>query len=143
MAWITRADVSPILRTDLTLDEWIDGLIDYAQGLAEVEIGAQEDPTVGLRSTLAAIVARMWQDGESARVNPAGFTQETTGPFGFQDQTPGTAGLGLTNREIAALKKAVGRNTLGVISFTRGPLDVGEVREYPYRTVPDDGVVNW
>lgn len=130
MAWITRADVSPILRTDLTLDEWVDGLIDYAQGLAEVEIGAQDDPTVGLRSTLAAIVARMWQDGESARINPAGLSQETTGPFGFQDHNPGVAGLGLTNREIAALRKAVGRNTLGVVSTTRGDLETRPVREW-------------
>jgi hypothetical protein len=127
MAWITKHQVEPVLRTELLTDQWIDGLIDHAQGLAEVEIGTQEEPSAGIQAILAQVVARMWQDGESARVNPAGFAQETTGPFGFQDTSPGTAGLGLTNREKGALRRAAGLRVIGTLPTTRGDLETAAV----------------
>jgi len=138
MAWITPSDVEPVLRTELTSDVFIDGLIDHAQGLAEVEIGEQDPPSNAVKAVLAQIVARMWQDGESARVNPAGFAMETTGPFTLQDTTPGTAGLGLTNRERQSLKRAVGQMQISVLSTTRGDLETAFVGEEPYGTFPAD-----
>ena len=128
MAWITFAAVEPLVRADLSADPWIGGLIDNAQGLAEVEIGEQAEPiSTGLQAILAQIVARMWQDSMSAEANPAGMAGESIDGYSFQDRTPGTAGLGLTNREKAALKRAAGILPLTVVSTTRGNLETGWV----------------
>lgn len=140
MAWIDSSEVEAILRRDLADDQWIDDLIDHAQGLAETEIGEQAAPSNRLRSQFAAIVARMWQDGESARINPAGLAMEVTGPFTIQDGSPGTAGLGLTNREKAALRRAVGKKSIGVLQTTRGDLETPPVIDdhtvFPAETDP-------
>lgn len=124
MAWITPVDVEPIIRQDLSGDSYIDGLITHAQGLAEVEVGEQAEPvSSGLAAILTQVVARMWQDSKSAEVNPAGLAMEVSGPFTIQDTTPGVAGLGLTNREIKALRKAAGLRNIGVLSTTRGNVE--------------------
>lgn len=136
-AWITSSDVEVILRRSLAGDEWIDGLIWHAQFLAEIEIGEQDAPTNRVKAVLAQIVARLWQDGESARVNPAGLAMEVAGPFTIQDASPGTAGLGLTNREKAAIKRAAGLTTIGTISTTRGDLETADVGG-PHEHYPAD-----
>lgn len=121
MAWITSEQVETVLRTDLSTDVYIDDLIVQAQGLAEVEIPAQTEPvTQALQSVLVQIVARMWRAGKSAEINPAALQSETTGPHTFQDVQAGAAGLGLTNREIKALKKAAGVTGLWVQPTKRG-----------------------
>jgi hypothetical protein len=121
MAWIDSARVETLLQRDLSEDPWIDGLIDHAQGLAEIVIGAQTEPVANrLQSALAQIVARMWQAGQSAQINPGALQSETTGPFTFQDVRAGAAGLGLTNREKELLRSAVGKTGLWVQPTTRG-----------------------
>lgn len=124
MAWITFDQVEVLLQQNLDHDPYVIGLIDHAQGLAEVEIGEQEEPVSRrLQSVLANVVARMWQSGQSAQINPAGLQSETTGPHTIQDPRAGTAGLGLTDREKDQLRKAVGRTGLWVQPTTRGPLE--------------------
>lgn len=119
MAWITSADVSAAVQTDLSGDPWIDATIDRAQALAEIEVGVQEGPGAGLKAVLTEIAARMWRAGKMAEANPAGLQQETTGPFGYQAPQAGAAGLGLTDREKNALSDAVGRSPIGTLATTR------------------------
>lgn len=114
MAWITAAPVEILLQTELEADAYIDGLIDHAQALAEMEVGAQADPSAALKAVLAQVVARMWQAGQNAKQNPAAMSMEVAGPFTFQTMTPGVAGLGLTDREKALLRKAVGASPFWV-----------------------------
>lgn len=132
MAWITSANVGVLLQTDLSADTWIDDLIDHAQALAEGEVGTQDSPSNALKAVLAQIVARMWQGGQSAQVNPAALTMEQTGPFAMQNPNAGAAGLGLTDREIKALRKAAGKLTVGVLPTTRGDLETPHVIESYY-----------
>jgi len=120
MPWITIDPVEAVLQTDLSADSYILELIDHAQGLAEIEVGAQATPNAGLKSILTQIVARMWQAGQSAKMNPAGLQSETTGPFTFQNVNAGVAGLGLTNREKAQLRKAAGLTGIWVQPTSRG-----------------------
>lgn len=133
MAWITSDDVKIVLHRDLSSDEFIGGLIDHAQHLAELEVGTQDTPNDKLKAVLAQIVGRMWQAGESARMNPAGVMSETAGPFNYQDPNAGVAGLGLTNREKQDLKKAAGVSGLWIQPTSRSDTDAGlEVAgEYP------------
>lgn len=119
-AWITHADVGALVHLDLSEDEWIEATIAHAQGLAELEIGEHDDPSQGLKSTLAQIVARMWQAGESARTNRPANTGGQAGPFAFQNPHAGAAGLGLTEREKKQLRKAVGKGSLFTQPTTRG-----------------------
>lgn len=119
MAWINKSAVAVLLQTDLDEDPFIDALIDHAQGLAEIEVGEQDDPSTGLQSALAQIVARMWQAGQSAKVNPAGLQGQMAGPFNVQNPNGGAAGLGLTNREKALLRKAAGKTGLWVQPTSR------------------------
>lgn len=135
MAWIDDTAVSALLQQDLATDPYIGGLIDHAQALAEAEIGEQTDltpPATGetpsaVQAVLAQIVARMWQAGQSARANPAALQSETTGPFTFQNPNAGAAGLGLTNRETRALRKAAGLVGVGTLPTTRGELETPAV----------------
>lgn len=128
MAWITEEQVSTLLQTDLSEDSYIDGLITHAEGLAEAIIGTQTEPvSAGLQSVLATIVARMWQAGKNAQVNPGAFSMEQTGPFAIQSPNAGTIGLGLTNREVKALRKAAGLLSVGTLPTTRGPLETPAV----------------
>jgi len=120
MAWITKSDVAVLLQTDLDDDQYIDGLITQAQGLAEIEVGALDEPSAGLKAAVAQIVARMWQAGQSAKANPAGMQSQMAGPFNFQDTQGGAAGLGLTNREKNLLRKAAGKGGLWVQPTSRG-----------------------
>lgn len=137
MPWIDAERVATLLRTDLGSDTYVNGLITHAQALAENEIGAQSQPDqadyettadfdkavtrwAALQALLAQITARMWQSGESAAINPAGFQSDTAGPFTIQDPRAGTAGLGLTDREIKALRKAAGTSSLWVQPTSRG-----------------------
>lgn len=112
--WITRSRVETVLQTSLSDDPYIEDLIEHAQGLAEIEVGKQTAPSAGLKSVLAQIVARMWRAGQSAQVNPAGVQSETAGPFTYQDPNARSAGLGLTDREKKALRKAAGVSGLYV-----------------------------
>lgn len=114
MSWITIRQVETVLQTDLDADPYISDLIDHAQGLAEVEVGAQATPSNKLKSVLAQIVARMWQAGQSAKQNPAGVGMEVAGPFTVQHTNAGVAGLGLTDREKKLLRQAVGKSGLWV-----------------------------
>jgi hypothetical protein len=119
--WIKIDRLEAILRTDLRDDKYVLHLIDQVQGLAEAEIGEQATPSNALQSVFAEIVARKWQVGESARLNPAGFQSDTTGPFTIQDPGARTAGLGLTDREKLDLRKAIGKPPgLWVQPTTRG-----------------------
>jgi hypothetical protein len=114
MAWIDKDAVEVLLATELDNDRYIGTLIDHAQSLAEIEVGEQDTPTAQLKAVLCQIVARMWQAGQNARVNPAAMSMEVAGPFTFQTQNAGVAGLGLTDREKALLKKAAGIGPLWV-----------------------------
>jgi hypothetical protein len=118
--WITPDRVAAILKTDLSGDPWILELIAQAQGLVEIEVGPQTAPSVGMQAALAQIVARMWRAGEDAKANPPGNQQQTVGPFSFQNNNGGAAGLGLTNREKAAVRKAAGKSGLWVQPTSRG-----------------------
>lgn len=129
MSWITERQVSTLLQTDLSDDPHIDGLIAHVQGLAEVEIGEQATPSAGVQSITAQIVARMWQAGQSAKINPAALQSDTVGPFTIQDPNAGAAGLGLTNREKASLKKAVGKTGIWVQPTTRGDIETPPIHE--------------
>lgn len=122
MAWITTDAVTVLLQTDLTDDEYVEALINHAQALAEVEVGTVAEPSAGLKAVLAQVVARMWQAGKNAQVNPAAMTMEVAGPFTFQTATAGVAGLGLTNREKDQLKKAAGSSPFWVQPTTRGDI---------------------
>src|SRR5690606_28266626 len=108
MPWIDSDAVEPLVRTDLSSDPWIDGLIDHAQSLAENLVGEHDAPSAGLQAVLANIVARMWRAGHAATVNPAGFQSETSPEYGYSVPTGPSfvAGLGLTNQEKRDLKKA-------------------------------------
>lgn len=108
MAWIEAADVEVLLQTDLSTDSNIDPLIAHVQLLAELEVGEQDAPSSQLKAVLAQCVARFWQAGQNARVNPAAMTLDQAGPFSFQAAQPGAAGLGLTDREKEMLRKAAG-----------------------------------
>lgn len=119
-AWITPQDVEKIVQLDLTEDEWITDLITHCQALAEVEIGEQETPTSRLKAIFAEIVASKWRAGQAAKINPAGEEAEGTGPFSVNHANARAAGLGLTDREIKQLKKAVGQSGLWVQPTTRG-----------------------
>jgi hypothetical protein len=138
MAWIERSAVETLLQTDLYDDEYVAALIDHAQALAESYVGEQDDPDPKLRAVLAQITARMWQAGRSAQMNPAALQSETTGPFTFQNVNAGAAGLGLTNREIVALRRAAGMMSVGSLSTTRGRLDTPDVRDDEYRFETSD-----
>jgi hypothetical protein len=128
-AWIDHVPVGVLVQTDLSGDDYIEGLIAQAQGLAEVEVGTQATPSAGLKAVLAQIVARMWQAGKSAQVNPAAMQSETVGPFNYQNPNAGTAGLGLTNREKAALRKAAGVTGLWIQPTTRGEVETAPIHE--------------
>lgn len=128
MAWIESDRVGTLLQTDLSADGYIDDLIDHAEALAEAEVGEQTEPvSAALQAVLAQIVARMWQGGQSAQVNPAALTMEQTGPFAMQNPNAGAAGLGLTNREIKALRRAAGKLAVGILPTTRGDLETPHV----------------
>lgn len=136
MAWITSAQVGALLQTDLSDDDYIDDLITHAEGLAELEVGEQTEPvSAALQSVLSQIVARMWQAGRNAQANPGGFAMEQTGPFAIQSPNAGTAGLGLTNREIKALRKAAGLLSIGILPTTRGDLETPHVVNSFYDTL--------
>lgn len=145
-AWTTAARVEVLLRRELHDDEHIDGLIDLAQGLAENEIGEHAEPGRRLVAVFTAIVARMWQASKDAEINPAASESETAGPFTRSSSHAGAAGLGLTNREIAALHTAVGQSGLSVMSTTRGPVETGPIVDgrqdryvTPDQLIPVDG----
>lgn len=143
MAWITSDVVEVLLQTDLSGDAYIDGLIDHAEALAEAEVGAKTEPvSAALQAVLAQIVARMWRAGKSAQANPAGLTMEQTGPFAMQDPNAGSAGLGLTNREIKALRRAAGLLQVGILPTTRGELETPHVIA-PFAGVIDSTVETW
>lgn len=118
--WIEPAEVATLLQTDLGTDSFVGDLIRHAQALAELEVGTQEAPNARLKALLAQIVARMWQAGKSAQQNPAALQGEWTGPSGYQNPHAGAAGLGLTNRERADLRRAVGLGGLWVQPTSRG-----------------------
>jgi hypothetical protein len=119
-AWITTKRVETVVQTDLTNDPYVLELIDHAQGLAEAEIGTQDTPSRALQSVFAEIVARMWRAGRAAAANPAGFDSETTGPFAYSASSAAVgSGLGLTDREKAQLRAAVGKTGLWVQPLTR------------------------
>lgn len=140
MAWIEAEAVAVLLQTELDDDVYVPALIDHAQSLAEIEIGEQAAPSARLRAVLAQIVARMWQAGRNAQLNPAALTQDVAGPFSFQaGQVAGAAGLGLTNREKSLLRKAVGRGDLWVQPTYRGAsTELGPIGDDELRDETDD-----
>lgn len=134
--WIEAEAVETLLQQSLASDTYIDNLIAHAQGLAEIEVGTQDTPSSGLKAILAQIVARMWQAGQSANMNPAALQGDVAGPFSYQNPNAGAAGLGLTNREKNDLRKAAGKSGLWVQPLTRGPgLEIGRFRSG--RPIPD------
>src|SRR5690606_18580481 len=64
---------------------------------------------------------RFWQ---ALNTNPDGITQEQTGPFmrSFATQPA----LGITDRDCQLLRKAIGMTGVGVISTTRGPVEMAD-----------------
>jgi hypothetical protein len=158
MAWITSAQVSVVLQTDLSADTWIDDLIDHVQGLAEVEIGTQTEPVgLGLQSVFAQIVARMWRAGKAAASNPSGYQSEQIDDYRYATPVGGApivAGLALTKTERAALKKAVGQSQFWVQPTmqnagleTAGPGTRGQHPNPPPAALVDDAAggdqINW
>src|SRR5690606_41703217 len=64
---------------------------------------------------------RFWQ---ALNTNPDGITQEQTPPFmrSFATQPA----LGIPDRDCPLLRKAIGMTGLGVISTTRGPVEMAD-----------------
>lgn len=121
MAWITSANVEAILQTDLSVDTWIDGLIDHCQALAEAIIGEQDTPNSATKAVLSQIVARMWRGGKQASSNPEGFQSASIAEeFSYTVPTGAhiDAGLGLTNREKKELRRAAGKQPVWFITQT-------------------------
>lgn len=127
MTWINRIDVAVVLQRDLDDDPWIDDLILQVQGLCEIEIGEQEEPVPRpLAALVTQITARHYRAGVGAAANPAGFQTESIEDYTYTVPTGAhiEAGLGLTKREKADLRRAVGRGTgLWVQPTTRGPVE--------------------
>ncbi len=122
--WLNHHDLAPHIG-DVSADDSVDPLIAQAQALAEIEIGDRDEPVSRrLSAVMTQIVVRMWRNAQEARQNPAGLQQQALGPFSMSTQQHSSgAGLALTNAEKALLRKAVGRGSLWVQPFTRGPLE--------------------
>lgn len=124
MAWITPDDViAAYPEADVT-----PGFIAHIQALAEVCTGVQTEPiSSGLKATFVDVVYRKHLAGTT---NPEGINMEVLGPYTRQHTA--APGLGLTRTDCRALKKAVGKSTVGVLSVGGGPLETPPIH-------PDDG----
>lgn len=139
MAWIEPAAVELLLRTDLSEDPYIEGFIDHVQGLAEIEVGTQDEPSAGLQAVFAEIVARKYQASLDAVTNPTGVSQESIGGYSWSRFT--AVGMGLTDAEKKALRKAAGISGIWVQPITRG--DQLETAGLVDVTYPDGQAVHW
>jgi len=117
-AWIAPARIATLLRAELDTDEYMAEFIDHVQGLAEVEVGEQDEPSAGLKSVFAEIVARKYQATLDAETNPTGVSQESIGGYSWSRHS--MVGLLLTDNEKKALRKAAGVSGMWVQPFTRG-----------------------
>lgn len=133
MAWITSTDVEPVLQTDLSSDDYIDGLIAHCEALAEGIVGEQDEPvSAQLKAVLAQIVARMWRGGRQAASNPEGFQSASIAEeFSYSVPTGAhiDAGLGLTNREKKDLRRAAGVAPVWFITQDNAPAVFGDPLE--------------
>lgn len=119
MAWIDASAVEPLLRQDLSADAYLPDLIAHVQGLIELEVGTvpvdatSSKPSASIQAVTAQIVARMYRETLKAEANPTDATLQQAGPFSMQQASSDTsrAGLGLTNREIDLLNRALGKQT--------------------------------
>jgi hypothetical protein len=129
MSWVAPEEITAIYPNLATEDaDYIQALIDHAQGLAEVIVGTQATPGVGLQSTLKEIVLRFWRGNKAAEGNPAGFQSESVEDYSYSVPTGGAhfsqaTGLGLTKHEKKNLRSAVGRSGLWMLPTTRGNVE--------------------
>lgn len=99
--WIATTDVTDVYPdTDVT-----DGLIGHVQGLAEIEIGEQDEPvSTGLAAAMVQIVHRF----ALAASDDDNISQETLSSYSYTRTS--LSGLGLTRAEKKLLRKAAGIN---------------------------------
>jgi hypothetical protein len=102
VSWIVPADVTAVYPDVEPTQE----MVDHVQGLAESVIGSQDSPSAGLKSVVVEIVRRF----VAALSDDPNVTQESLGSWA---QSRGH-GLGLTDREIGALRRAAGDSGLWV-----------------------------
>jgi hypothetical protein len=114
MAWIEVADVTAVYPTP----EPSEALIYHVQALAEIEIGEQDEPVSnGIKAVMVQIVHRFALAG----LTDDNIQQETIGGYSYTRSA--VAGLGFTNAEKRALRKAAGIGDLSTVDFTRGDLE--------------------
>lgn len=122
---VTPTDLGTYLGTGIDgFDDRAQMLIDDAvsQALSIVTVGTVPDSgatyanlPVGAASVIRAAVARLW-------LNPAGVTQETTGPFAYS--RPASTGSMFSKAEVRTLRRLAGRS--GAFSVQMLPADAGE-----------------
>jgi hypothetical protein len=109
MAWIAPADVTAVYPSDAPTK----GFLDHLQTLAEIEVGTQEAPIKAcLKALLVDISHRLAPTIDDDDPN---VTQTSLGSWSQSRK----GGLGLTDREIAKLKKCAGLSSLHVQPTTR------------------------
>lgn len=130
--WVDPMEVAVLVGMGRVNDPNIATIIVHVEGLCELEIGEQELPlSRALRSVVAEIAVRLWRASRAAAMNPEGVTQGNLGPAGFSQPSAESTGLGLTDREKDALRQAVGKSSLWVLSTTRGPVETpGPLRDW-------------
>lgn len=123
--WVDPMEVAVLVGLGRVNDPNIATIIVHVEGLCELVIGPQELPlSAGLRSVVSQISARLWRASQAAQASPEGFSQFTIGGASYSNQgTAAAAGLGLTDREKADLRSAVGKSGLWVLSTSRGPVE--------------------
>jgi len=115
--WITSDEVTDVYpNAELTEEQ-----IAHIQSLAEGCIGQHDEVPPAVKAIMVDWAYRFWQ---ALNTNPDGITQEQTGPFmrSFATQPA----LGITDRDCQLLRKAIGMTGLGVISTTRGPVEMAD-----------------
>lgn len=118
MPWIEPDDVTAVFPTDAPTQ----GLIDHVEGLAENEIGSQTEP---VSNKLKAVMVQIVHRFSLASNDDDNIRQESIGSYSYTKAMQ--SGLGLTEREINKLHKAVGKTRL----WTQ-PISRGDRLEVPY-----------
>lgn len=97
------------------------GLLDQAADAIEAYAGREwTDDTVP--DPVVRVAAAMV---ERAVGNPTGVTQQSAGAFAVSYGPEAASRLYLTAAEKRVVRRAAGRSNVGVVGFTRGPVETG------------------
>lgn len=118
--WVQPEDIAEVYGAEVS-----EGFIRHVQSLAESCVGEHETVSNRLK---AAFVDVVYRKHLATTHNPEGATQETLGSWSYS--VSNAPGLGLTDRDCKALKKAAGISGLWVQPLTRGPVETsGQPRD--------------